>query len=151
MKKWVVYLLGILTGVVLTVAGISLFAYINNAQSDDGVTNNAQSDDGKTNNAKSDDGITYFEKPGKIAEDKAFQVLQVIYENAALVTAKSDEVYDMYLGTVYLLVNDEGEYYYDDQKITAPAGKVFRQVGIYRYPTKDNNIKTVPVIQLMDK
>ena len=151
MKKWVVYLLGILTGVVLTVAGISLFAYINNVQSDDGVTNNAQSDDGKTNNAKSYDGITYFEKPGKIAEDKAFQVLQVIYENAALVNAQSDEDNDLYFGKVYLLVNDEGEYYYDEQKITAPAGKVFRQVGIYRYPTKRNDIKTVPVIQLMDK
>lgn len=131
MKKWVVYLLGILTGVVLTIAGISLFAYINNAQSDD--------------------GITYFENPGKIAEDKAFQVFQVLDDDAALVKAQSDENFDMYFGKVYLIVNDEGEYYYDEQKITAPAGKVFRQVGIYRYPTKSNNIKTVPVIQLMDK
>jgi hypothetical protein len=131
MKKWVVYLLGILTGVVLTMAGISLFAYINNAQSDD--------------------GITYFEKPGKIAEDKAFKVFQVIYDDAALVNAQSDEDDDLYFGKVYLLVNDEGEYYYDEQKITAPAGKVFRQVGICRYPTKNDNIKTVPVIMLMDK
>ncbi len=131
MKKWVVYLLGILTGVVLTQVGITLFAYISNANSDD--------------------GITFFENPGKIAEDKAFEVFQVLDDDAALVNAQSNESLDSYYGKVYLLVNDEGEYYYDEQKITAPAGKVFRQVGIYRYPTKDNNIKTVPVIQLMDK
>ena len=131
MKKWVVYLLGILTGVVLTQVGITLFAYISNANSDD--------------------GITFFENPGKIAEDKAFKVFQVLDDDAALVKAQSDEEFDLYFGKVYLLVNDEDEFYYDEQKITAPAGKVFRQVGIYRYPTKRNDIKTVPVIMLMDK
>ena len=131
MKKWVVYLLGILTGVVLTIAGIMLFAYINNATSNE--------------------GITYFEEPGKIAEDKDFRVFQVLDDNAALVNARSDELFDSYHGKVYLIVNDEGEYYYDEQKITAPAGKVFRQVGIYRYPTKNEDIKTVPVIMLLDK
>ena len=129
MKKWVVYLLGILTGVVLTIAGITLFAYINNA--------------------RSNEGITYFENPGKIAEDKAFKVFQVLDDHAALVNAQSNELLDSYLGKVYLLVNDDGEYYYDDQKITAPAGKVFRQVGIYHYPTRNEDIKTVPVIMLL--
>ena len=93
MKKWVVYLLGILTGVVLTQVGITLFAYISNANSDD--------------------GITFFENPGKIAEDKAFKVFQVLDDDAALVKAQSDEEFDLYFGKVYLLVNDEDEFYYD--------------------------------------
>ena len=93
---------------------------------------------------------TYFETPGEIVEGTSFEVFQVIEPGAALVNAKSD-MGSLYLGAVYLIVNNEGKYYYDDEIINVPKGKVIRQVGIYKYPTKDNFEKTVPIIQIMDR
>jgi hypothetical protein len=49
-----------------------------------------------------------------------------------------------------LLVNDEGKYYFDDDIVEIPKGKVARQIGIYRYMTKDNMKKTVRMIKIMD-
>lgn len=57
----------------------------------------------------------------------------------------------MYLGPICLIVNDEGKYYYDDQIIEIPEGKVARQVGIYQYPTRNEDVKTVPIIEILDK
>lgn len=52
-------------------------------------------------------------------------------------------IFIFYTGTVYLLINEE--------IIRMPDGKVVRQVGIYKYPTKSDFIKTVPIIEIMDK
>ena len=57
----------------------------------------------------------------------------------------------MYNGAVYLLVNEDGKYYYDDEIIEVPDGKVVRQVGIYKYSTKNDFEKTVPIVQIMNK
>jgi hypothetical protein len=43
------------------------------------------------------------------------------------------------------------KYYYDDEKIETPKGKVVRQIGIYQYPTKNDFVKTVPIIEIMDE
>ena len=53
--------------------------------------------------------------------------------------------------TVYMLVNDEGKYYYDDEKVNVPSGKVARQIGIYQYETNSGRPKTVPIVKFMDK
>ena len=50
-----------------------------------------------------------------------------------------------------LVINDNGEYYYDDQIIKVPQGMCMRQVGIYKYSTKMNIEKTVPIVMMMDK
>jgi hypothetical protein len=47
-------------------------------------------------------------------------------------------------------MNNEGKYYYDDQMVKVPEGKVLRQVGVYQYPTRQDIVKTVPVIMIMD-
>ncbi|MBO5630072.1 MAG: hypothetical protein J5965_13485, partial [Aeriscardovia sp.] len=60
------------------------------------------------------------------------------------------EEYDIYSGAVYLMTNEEGKYYYDDEVVRVPDGKVVRQVGIYQYQTKAEFEKTVPIIQIMD-
>ena len=56
-----------------------------------------------------------------------------------------------HFGPVYLLINEEGRYYYDDEEIIVPKGKVVKQVGIYQYQTKAELEKTVPIIQILDK
>lgn len=140
MKQWVVFLGGVVTGAILTFVVLSIIANAQSGRSDSIVEE-----------AKSDNNITMFDAPGDIIEDDNFKVFQVIADDAALVTAKQDKYDDIYLGKVYLVVNNDGKYYYDDEILKVKEGKVFRQVGIYRYPTRNEDVKTVPIIMLMDK
>lgn len=130
MKKWGLFLGGVATGVVLTF----LFAYI--------VT--------LAGGKSSLDGVTNFDQPGQIMNEQSVEVFQVIADNAALVRGKDPNSYsDSYiLGTVYLLRNYDGKYYYDDEIITLPKGKKFQQTGIYRYDTPKGMSKTVAIIEI---
>ena len=132
MKKWLIFGSGVLTGIVLTF----VFAFIFSSSS-----------------SGSGDGATWFEKPGDAIDVDAFEVFQVIGEDAALVHGKSREYSSMeiFSGAVYLLTNEDGKYYYDDEVVRVPDGKVARQVGIYQYQTKSDFGKTVPIIQIMNK
>ena len=140
MKQWVVFLGGVVTGAILTFIVLAIIANAQNGRSDSIV-----------GEARSDKNITMFDEPGDVVEDNNFKVFQVIADDAALVTAKQDKYDDIYLGKVYLVVNNDGKYYYDDEILKVKEGKVFRQVGIYRYPTRNEDVKTVPIIMLMDK
>ncbi len=91
-------------------------------------------------------GVKMFDDPGEVVNEKSFEVLQVIADNAALVC-----VSDEYFGTIYLMTNNSGRYYYDDETITVPKGKCVRQLGIYKYQTKSKDYKTVPIIGILDK
>ena len=132
MKKWLIFGGGVLTGIVLTF----VFAFIFSAS-----------------RSGSGDDATWFEKPGDVIDVKAFQVFQVLSENAALVNGQTHDDWDLeiFTGTVYLLTNEDGKYYYDDEIVKVPKGKVVRQVGIYQYRTKSDFGKTVPIIQIMNK
>ena len=68
MKKWLIYLAGIVTGVIITL----LFAYI--------FASKYSSDD---TNLSEDDDFTYFDKPGEKLENDAFKVFQVIADSLA--------------------------------------------------------------------
>lgn len=86
--------------------------------------------------------IRYLETP-VLYEDKhstSFKVFQSFSEGA-LATEISNKQYGWYNGNTVLLL---GEMYYDGQiiKMKAPM-----QVGIYRYETKNGDMKTVPVIK----
>lgn len=132
MKKWLIFGSGVLTGIVLTF----VFAFLFSAS-----------------RSGSGDGATWFEKPGDAIDVDAFEVFQVIGEDAALVHGKSREYSSMeiFSGAVYLLTNEDGKYYYDDEVVRVPEGKDARQVGIYQYQTKSDFGKTVPIIQIMNK
>lgn len=139
MKKWMIYVLGVVTGIVLTI--IISFCIVSLRSSD-----NSEGDDLET--IVEDDGLTLFKEPGDIVNVKSFKVIQVIGEDAALAIGKSQYGYH---GAAYLLTNDDDKYYYDEEIVNVPKSKIARQVGIYRYPNKDNMIKTVPVVLFMDK
>ena len=64
-----------------------------------------------------------------------------------------DSTFERYNQTdlLVLITNDNDEYYYDDQLIKIPKGKCMRQIGVYKYPTRMNMEKTVPIVKLMDK
>lgn len=123
-KKWVVYALGIVSGIALTFIVLYLMA-----------------------GCSSSNGVKYFEKPGDCISTNSFKVFQVLDEGVAL--ANEIEEYEIPTGVVVLLINDEGKYYYDDQIIKVPSGKCARQVGVYIYPTKMEIEKTVPIVKIM--
>ena len=124
MKKVWVFILGIVTGIILTI----LFAVIMFSTSNGGCS-----------------GLNMFEQPGDCLISKSsLRVFQVLEPTAALAMIKDD-----FSSGAYLLVNQDGKTYYDDQVIKLPSGKCFKQIGTYQYPTKDERLKTVPVVQIM--
>lgn len=132
MKKWVVFLLGFISGVVFIVF-LSLV-----------IVAGWESDDR---------GMTFFESPGECLSTNQFEVMQALNDNYALAY---EQEYKKYLGYVrtdllVLVTNEEGEPYYDEQIIKVPNGKCMRHIGIYKYQTKSEDWKTVPIVQLMDK
>ncbi len=133
MKKIWVYLLGILSGVVLTILVAMLINAIGLSSRD----------------------ITYFDEPGDVLTKqsitgteaiKSFEVFQAFDDGYGL--ASGDELFSYDL--IVLLVDPEGKPYYDGQKVRAPQGKCFRQIGLYRYKTKDKRELTVPIVTMMD-
>ena len=128
MKKWLIFGGGVLTGVIFTFVILFVLA-----------------------KGKSNEDFKLLQKPGEIVNVNSFKVFQVLDNDVALVNGASNEEYDIYMGAVYLLINDEGKYYTDDEIIKVPNGKVVRKVGVYHYQTKSELDKTVSVIEIMDK
>ena len=127
MKKWLIFLGGVVTGVLLTF----LFAFMFSSQ--------------KETSLKEDSGLTIFEQPGDVITEKSFEVIQALEQGAALADGEKEYM------TTFLLVNDEGKYYYDHEIVKVPSGKVARQVGIFKYTSGGGLDRTVPVVKFMDK
>lgn len=124
MKKIWVFIVGVITGIVLTI----LFATVSYVSS-----------------TNSNSGLNMFEEPGEcLISRSSLKIFQVLEPTAALAMIKDD-----FSSGAYLLVNNEGKSYYDDQVIKLPTGKCFKQIGTYQYPTKDDRLKTVPVVQIL--
>lgn len=119
------FFLGVVTGIVLTFAGLFVIGLVNR-------------------NSADNDSIQYLEKPVSYENKKeaSFKVLQVL-GNAALATEASDKIGGdvMYYGNTVLVL---GENLYSDQvvKVNNP-----QRVGTYSYTTNNGMPKTVPVIQ----
>lgn len=125
MKKWIVFVLGFVSGMVFLFLVLLII--------------------GKS--SATNEGMTYFEKPGKCISTKDFEVMQVVGEGYALAREKKG-----YVGGILVLVtNENGELYYDNQVIKVPEGKCMRQIGVYEYQTRMETIKTVPIVQVMNE
>ena len=124
MKNFIVFILGLISGGVLTIGLIMILAIGAN---------------------ESDKGMTMLEQPGECMSTNSFSVTQVIDENAALARET-----DLFSDLLVLLVNDEGILYYDNQVISIPEGKCARQVGVYKYTTHSGIEKTVPIVKIME-
>lgn len=128
MKKIWIYLLGVLTGIIISVICSVIIVVINNNKS----------------------GLTFFEQPGDIVELSSVEVFQSLGNGTALAKCKGDGEY-FHSGPNVLLYNEDDVPYYDEQVVIAPAGKCFKQVGIYQYHAKIGIDKTVPIVMLLDK
>lgn len=86
-------------------------------------------------------GLTMLPEKGECIIRNEVEIFQTIKSNMAL--AQSGKFPNEIL---VLLVNYEGEFYYDGKKIKIPVKKCARQIGIYQYTTEAGLQKTVPVV-----
>lgn len=141
MKKGLVFILGMVVGAILTIGILFLIAI---------AKNNA--DNGKS--SYYDPGISMFSEAGPIMPLKSFRIFQVLPNGSALAysSEKSKVQYIFEYGDpVVLFIPQDNTAYYDNQVITVPVNKVVHQVGIYRYETNNEFVKTVPIIDFGDK
>lgn len=122
------YLGGIITGFVLTFVFAFMITY-------------------QGNSSPMDNDIVMFEKPQQEIKVKSFEVMQVLPDGSALARVEDMDNF----GMIVLFLADEGTSYYDDQKIDVPSGKKVMQVGTYKYVTRSEMEKTVPVVEILDK
>ena len=116
------FFLGVVTGIVLTLAALFALALVNR-------------------NSEGSEPVQYLEKPVSY-EDKtetSFKVFQVL-GSAALASEISNKEYKWYNGNTVVIL---GENFYSDQVVTV---KNPQRVGTYSYTTNGGMPKTVPVI-----
>lgn len=134
-KSILIFVGGVVTGIVFTI--VVLFAIARS----------------QANNGSANDDIVMFEKPQDVITAKKFEIMQVLPDGTALATVETD--YDDYnmdnIGVIVLFLPKEGSAFYDRQVIKVPEGKCVRQVGTYRYMTRQEMEKTVPVVEIFDK
>lgn len=123
MKKWLIYLLGIITGIILTFA----FAFCINLSNNSGII-----------------GLEMFEEPRDYMEYSQFEVFQVLESGCAL--AHTDDSF----GAIVFIIPNEKQQFYDDQKIVLKNDQCAQHVGIYKYSTKMEIEKTVLAIRIID-
>lgn len=132
MKKVLIFIAGVVTGVVLMFA---IAAFISSGDSSNGESSN--------------NGITFFEKEGDCISENNFEVFQVLDSGDAL--ANEIDEFSMSTGLMVLFLCDEGKSYYDDQVIKVPKGKCAKQIGTFKYSTKAGFDKTVPIVDILNK
>ena len=131
MKKTLIFIGGVITGVILMIVVSLLIA-----------------DRNSTNN-----GITLFEKEGECISENSFEVFQVLDSGEAL----ANEIEQIIAGTTIstgltvLFLNDNGKSYYDDQVIKIPTGQCAKQIGTFKYSAKSGMKKTVPIVGIRNK
>lgn len=123
MKKWIIYVLGVITGIILTFA----FAFCVNLSNNSGII-----------------GLEMFEESGDYMEYSQFEVFQVVESGCAL--AHADESF----GSIVFIIPNESQQFYDDQKIVLKNNQCAQHVGTYKYSTKMEIEKTVPAIRIVD-
>lgn len=127
-KSVLIYIGGIVTGIILTFV-ILLFVAKSNSDN------------------PSNDNMIIFEQPQQKIDAKSFEVLQVLLDGNALATVESNENF----GMIVMFLANKNATYYDNQKIEVPTGKCARQIGTYRYMTRNNIEKTVPIIDIVNE
>lgn len=118
------YLLGVLTGIVVTFLGLFIIGLINQ-------------------NSEDSEPIQFLEKPVSYEKKKkaSFKVIQVISNAAAFAIEQFDDDFKLYIGNTVLII---GENFYSDQIITI---KNPQRVGTYNYINKREMPMTVPVLK----
>lgn len=122
MNKWLIYVLGIITGIVLTL----VFAFC--------VTLLKKS---------SINGLEMSKEPMENMDYSQFEVFQVLESGCAL--AEAEDTHD-----IVLIIPGEKQQFYDNQKIILKNNQRAQRVGTFRYDSNIGIEKTVPAVKIID-
>lgn len=154
-KKWAWFGMGFFSGFIFCIILIAMLGH-NASKNYNQISDEASSEvvEEKSKIVEIDvpymDDLFLFEEPKDINTEKSFIVIQVEGKNAAVIRGKDKSGY--YWGVKYLIVNNDGKYYYDDEIIEHSHGKILKQVGIYKYYDKGEFArKTIPIVMFYDK
>jgi hypothetical protein len=128
MKKLLYFILGFISAIVLLFFVVFIFMPIS------------------TGEVK--EQIVYLEEPKEFSSSRVFEVQRVIADTSAIAyEMKWYDGADVYMQTnmKVLITNDNGEYYYDNQRINVPRGKKIEQIGVYH-----DYSETIPIIKIAD-
>ena len=129
MKKLLIFIAGMVSGILLLFL-ISLFVA----------------------NQSSNDGLRLFEEEGECVSTNSFQVIQVLDSGSALARGiEKDYFTSTATGITVLFLNEGNSSYYDEQIIKVPRGKCVKQIGVFKYNTRMDIEKTVPVVAIREK
>lgn len=129
MKKLLIFIAGMVSGILLLFL-ISLFVA----------------------NQSSNDGLRLFEEEGECVSTNSFQVIQVLDSGSALAREiEKDYFTSTATGITVLFLNEGNSSYYDEQIIKIPRGKCVKQIGVFKYNTRMDIEKTVPVVAIREK
>ncbi len=100
------------------------------------------------------EGSRVFAPPETIINSKCetvyqYQIFQAL-ENGGLAHDCSDYLGDTCWGLLVFIPAGKGVEYYDDQIIRVPEGKCAVYEGVYRYTTKQDIMKTIPKVKMID-
>lgn len=96
--------------------------------------------------------VVLFEKPQQTIEADLIEVFQVLPDGSALATVEyTSGGHNDNVGMVVMLLAKDGVSYFDSQNIKIPSGKCMRQIGTYKYMTRQEMEKTVPIVDIFDK
>lgn len=127
MKKWIVYVLGVVSGIIL----IGAFAFFVN-----------RSEKSEKSEKSENKGLDIFEKPGEYMDYSQFEVFQVISDGFAL--AHVEDV----LGVNVLLIPNEEQHFYDGQRINLNEDQCAQRIGTYKYSSMLGE-NTIPAIKIV--
>ena len=91
--------------------------------------------------------VVWFEEPGQEIRSNEFRVIQVMRDGSALAFSTGLGC----SGVVVVFPANEDEEYYDAQEIEIASDEHVRQVGTYRYTTREGVEKTVPIVEVFGK
>lgn len=123
MKKWFVFVLGVITGLLIAYA----FPLHETTPEESQI-----------------EGLELFDQPEAFTGYKDFKIKKLVDKGCALAVANWP------LGPTVLIIPDEGQNFYDDQKIVLDQNGSALRVGTYKYEhlLREN---TVPAIRIIDE
>jgi len=127
MKSFGFYVLGIITGVILTPFTIGII---------DGYNSAVENYD----NPYGIRGLKMLEQKKNCITSNNLEIFQTLTEGIALARPVGD------YNVLVLLIDDTGRLFYDGEKIKNPTNHCAKQVGTYTYKTKAELQKTVPAV-----
>ncbi len=156
LKNTLFFIAGLFTGVVLMLGAGAAFMWTQHNETfmqSLGLDNHSHSDE--------IEGLEMFHAPGDVVPGKRFVVFQVLGNFGALARAEEMVDYsdmtvgdtsDDFINDVIVFFPKKGNTsYYDEQVIKLPQEKCLKQIGVFKYETNSDILRTVPVVGIYDK